>query len=533
MLTKQVQENTVDIPLLTGPFDYCTGISEEECPFKHNCPALVRFKDNSYALVNGIGYPDHKIIDDNVIEFYSEEEYDMAVERWQLIELWHREEAEKILRAHPYRKTEGMKALEETQLKLKRDIVKRRLPAIDKIILRNFGMVNPENIDDYITHKGFHALKIALKSLTSEKVVQEIEKSGLRKREGKGLEVGEELNISSRYLSDQKYVVCTTMEGDPALSINKKIIEGDPLSIIEGMIITGYATGSNLGYIYCLGKDILTIKKIKNAISQAEKKHYLGENILGSDFSFTIEVKEGNGDFACLEESALIASLCGKEARCQNTSLLPSNSGKNKCQTLINNVETFANIVPIILNGSKWYRAIGSVKSKGTKIFQITSENNNEKLIEVPMGTPIKEVIKMGGKPGDERSVKAVNLGGPLGYILSHKQLDTPLDFETMENLGIMMGSGGFSVMDYNTDMAKTVKSFLEFTHKESCGKSVPCRIGSKRMLEILTRITEGKEKNDDMEQLQEIALVMKDSASCFLGQNIPNPVLSFVNHFH
>jgi NADH:ubiquinone oxidoreductase subunit F (NADH-binding) len=402
-----------------------------------------------------------------------------------------------------------------------------------KIILRNYGVINPEDIDDYISHKGFQALQKALQSLTPEEVIREIKESGLRKREGHGAPVGEELSLSRGCLSDRKYIVCTTIEGDPTLAVNKKVLEGDPLSIIEGMIITGYAIEATVGYIYCQRKNSLTLKRIKNAIAQAKKRNYLGKNILKTAFSFDIEVKEGNGDFVCIEDTALIASLEGKKARSRTKPPLPAQSGIDAFPTFVSTVETFANIVPVIINGPEWYRGIGTEMSTGTKIFQITSGIVNGNLIEVPLGTPLKEVITMGDEPVDLHAIKAIQLGGPLGCILPREQVDIALDFEAMERLGILMNTTGLTIVEEGTDMAKAVHSFLKFTHKESCGKCVTCRIGSKRMLEILDRIIEGNEKTDDLEQLREIALVMKDSALCILGQNIPNPVLSFVNHFH
>jgi NADH:ubiquinone oxidoreductase subunit F (NADH-binding) len=402
----------------------------------------------------------------------------------------------------------------------------------ESIVLRNYGVIDPENIDENIARKGFKALDKALTTLTPEKVIQEIENSGLRKREGKGLPVADELNLARGKSSHKKYVVCNTTEWDPASSINKKIIESDPLSIIEGMSIVAYAIGAVSGYIYCQGGNSLASSRIKNAISQAEERNYLGENILGSGFSFTIEVKEGAEDFVCIEETALIASLEDKKARSCTKPPLPAQSGIHNCPTIINSVETFANIAPIILNGSEWFRAIGTEKSKGTKIFQITSGAENGKLIEVSMGTSLTEVIKEEGTSIDTQSLKAIHLGGPLGCALFQEQLDTTLDFESMEVLGIVMGQGSISLVEQSTDIARLVQSFLEFTHKESCGKCVPCRIGSKRMVEILSRISEGQEKENDVESLREIALAMKDSALCTLGQNIPNPVLSFIDHF-
>ena len=401
----------------------------------------------------------------------------------------------------------------------------------DTIVLRNYGLIDPENSDEYFARKGFKALDKALHALSPEKIIQEIENSGLRKREGKGVPVADDLNLARRNSSHKKYVVCNTTEWDPASSINRKIIESDPLSIIEGMSIVAYAIGSDSGYIYCQRGNSLVVSRIKNAISQAEERNCLGENILGSGFSFSIEVKEGDEDFVCIEETALIASLEDKKARSCSKPPLPAQSGIHKCPTIINSVETFANSAPIILNGSEWFRAIGTEKSKGTKIFQITAGADNGKLIEVPMGTPLTEVIKGAGTSIDTHSLKAIHLGGPLGCALFQEQLDTTLDFESMEAMGIVMGQGGISLVEKSTDIAKLVQSFLEFTHKESCGKCVPCRIGSKRMVEILARISEGKEKENDVESLREIALAMKDSALCTLGKNIPNPVLSFIDH--
>ena len=403
-----------------------------------------------------------------------------------------------------------------------------------RIALRNCGFIDPENIEECIGRDGYSALAKCLTEMTPEAVIDEIKRSGLRGRGGGGFPTGLKWEFARKYQADQKYVVCNADEGDPGAFMDRSIMEGDPHSVIEAMAICGYSIGASKGLVYIRAEYPLAIERLRIAIEQAEKYGLLGENILGTDFSFHIEIRYGAGAFVCGEESALIHSMEGHRGEHTTKPPFPAESGYLNKPTNVNNVETLANI-PVILNkGADWFASIGTERSKGTKVFALAGKINNVGLIEVPMGTTLREVIyEIGGGIKNGKKFKAVQTGGPSGGCLTEKHLDTPIDFDNLLAAGSMMGSGGMIVMDEDDCMVAVAKFYLEFIVEESCGKCSPCRIGNKRLLEILTRITEGKGTMEDLDNLRNLSQVIKDTALCGLGQTSPNPVLSTLEHFY
>ncbi len=404
-----------------------------------------------------------------------------------------------------------------------------------KIALRNCGHIDPESIEEYEKNKGYEAIKkISKEKLTPEQIISVVMDSGMRGRGGGGFSTGMKWKFASNNVSNQKYVICNADEGDPGAFMDRSLLEGDPHSILEGMIICGYAIGASEGYIYCRAEYPLAIKRLNIAIEQAKNKGYLGKDIFGiPGFNFDIKIKEGAGAFVCGEETALIASIEGERGMPRRRPPFPAESGLWENPTNINNVETFANIPWIIYNGADKYNKYGTEKSKGTKVFALTGKINNGGLVEVPMGVTIEEIIyKLGGGiPGDKK-FKAVQLGGPSGGCIPEYLSHTPIDYDSVNATGAIMGSGGMVVMDETTCVVDIAKFFLDFTQKESCGKCTFCRIGTKRMLEILTRITEGEGQEGDIETLEELSNTIKDSSLCGLGQTAPNPVLTTIKYF-
>jgi len=402
-----------------------------------------------------------------------------------------------------------------------------------RIALRNCGFINPENIEEYIARDGYVALGKALTEMTPESVIQEIIDSGLRGRGGGGFPTGLKWDITRKVQASQKYVVCNADEGDPGAFMDRSILEGDPHSILEAMAINGYCTGANQGLIYIRAEYPLAVERLKIAISQAIEYGLLGNNIFGTDFSFHIEIRYGAGAFVCGEETALIHSMEGQRGEATSKPPFPSEQGYKGYPTNVNNVETYANIPIILIKGAEWFSSIGTEKSKGTKVFALAGKVNNVGLIEVPMGTTLREVIfGIGGGIKDGKKFKAVQTGGPSGGCLTEKHLDLPIDYDNLLDVGSMMGSGGMIVMDEDDCMVAVAKFYLEFTVEESCGKCTPCRVGNKRLLEILKRFTEGKGEEEDMQTLENLGKVIKDTALCGLGQTSPNPVLSTMEHF-
>ena len=402
-----------------------------------------------------------------------------------------------------------------------------------RIVLRNCGFINPENIDEYIAREGYMALGKVISEMTPQDVIQEIKKSGQRGRGGAGFPTGLKWEIASKNKSDEKYVVCNADEGDPGAFMDRSVLEGDPHSVLEAMAICGYAIGASHGLIYIRAEYPLAVHRLKVAIGQAREYGLLGKNIFGSDFSFDIELRYGAGAFVCGEETALIHSMEGLRGEPTIKPPFPAESGFRGKPSNVNNVETFAAIPIIILKGADWYNKIGTEKSKGTKVFALAGKINNVGLIEVPMGTTLREIIfEIGGGIRDDKKFKAVQTGGPSGGCLTEKHLDTPIDFDNLVAAGSMMGSGGMIVMDEDNCMVSVAQFFLEFTVEESCGKCAPCRIGNKRLHELLTQITEGKGKMEDLDRLRNMSQVIKDTALCGLGQTSPNPVLSTLDNF-
>jgi len=402
-----------------------------------------------------------------------------------------------------------------------------------RVALRNCGLIDPENINEYIGREGYSALADCLLNKKPEEVVDIVKRSGLRGRGGAGFPTGNKWEFAAKSQSDIKYVVCNADEGDPGAFMDRSIMEGDPNSIIEAMAICGYAIGAKYGLIYVRAEYPLAIHRLKVAISQAHELGLLGENILGTGFSFDISIRYGAGAFVCGEETALIHSMEGHRGEPTLKPPFPAVQGYKKYPTNVNNVETWANIPIIFQKGPEWFASIGTEKSKGTKVFALAGKINNVGLIEVPMGTTLREVIyEIGGGIKDGKKFKAVQTGGPSGGCLTEKHLDIPIDYESLGAAGSMMGSGGMIVMDEDNCMVQVARFYLGFIVEESCGKCNPCRIGNKRMLEILDRIVAGKGTVEDLEKLEELALVIKDTALCGLGQTSPNPVLSTLTNF-
>ncbi|HBV99190.1 MAG: NADH dehydrogenase [Peptococcaceae bacterium BICA1-7] len=402
-----------------------------------------------------------------------------------------------------------------------------------RIALRNTGVINPESVEEYIARDGYRALGRVLSKMTPEQVVDTIKESGLRGRGGAGFPTGLKWEFTARSAGYPKYVVCNADEGDPGAFMDRSILEGDPHSVLEAMAICGYAIGSPMGYIYVRAEYPLAVERLSKAIDKAREYGLLGENIFGTAFNFDIEIRVGAGAFVCGEETALLASIEGRRGEPRPKPPFPAQEGLWGKPTVINNVETLASIAPIIINGAQWFAAIGTEKSKGTKVFALAGKINNTGLVEVPMGTPLREIIFDigGGIPGGKK-FKAVQTGGPSGGCIPAKHLDTPVDYESLTSLGTIMGSGGMIIVDEDTCMVDLAKFFLEFVQEESCGKCAPCRIGTKRMLEILQRITSGKGREGDIELLEELSGGIKNSALCGLGQTAPNPVISTLRYF-
>ncbi len=402
-----------------------------------------------------------------------------------------------------------------------------------RLVLAHCGTINPEQIEEYIAVGGYEGLGKALTLMTPEEVVEEVKKSGLRGRGGGGFPTGLKWSFAKQSVNDKKYVICNADEGDPGAFMDRSVLEGDPHKILEGMAICGYAIGADEGYIYVRAEYPLAIKRLRVAIEQAEAMGFLGENIFSSGFNFQIHIKEGAGAFVCGEETALMASIEGKRGMPRPRPPFPAVSGLWGKPTNINNVETFANVPQIIVNGADWYCQFGTEKSKGTKVFALTGKINNTGLAEVPMGITMREIIyDIGGGINNGKKFKAVQIGGPSGGCLPEELLDLPIDYDSLTAVGAMMGSGGLVVMDEDTCMVDVAKFFLNFTQSESCGKCTPCREGTKRMLEILTRITEGQGREGDIELLEDMAKNIKETALCGLGQTAPNPVLSTLKYF-
>ncbi|OPZ57647.1 MAG: NADP-reducing hydrogenase subunit HndC [Bacteroidetes bacterium ADurb.BinA012] len=402
-----------------------------------------------------------------------------------------------------------------------------------RIALRNCGFINPENIDEYIARDGYASLGKCISELTPADVIDIIKKSGLRGRGGAGFPTGLKWEIASKNKADQKYVVCNADEGDPGAFMDRSVLEGDPHSVLEAMTICGYAIGASKGLIYIRAEYPLAIHRLKIALKQSKEYGLLGKNIFGTDFNFDIELRYGAGAFVCGEETALISSMEGRRGEPTNKPPFPAEKGFFGKPSNVNNVETFANIPVIISKGWEWFSSIGTEKSKGTKVFALAGKINNVGLIEVPMGTTLREIIfEIGGGIKNGKKFKAVQTGGPSGGCLTEKHLDTPIDFDNLVAAGSMMGSGGMIVMDEDDCMVSIAKFFLAFTVEESCGKCAPCRVGNKRLLELLTHITKGNGTMADIDRLKNMCNVIKDTSLCGLGQTSPNPVLSTINNF-
>ena len=402
-----------------------------------------------------------------------------------------------------------------------------------RIALKNCGVIDPENIDEYIAFDGYKALEKVLFDMTPDEVIDEVTNSGLRGRGGAGFPTGKKWAFTKMANGTQKYVVCNADEGDPGAFMDRSILEGDPHCIVEAMMIAGYAIGANKGYIYVRAEYPIAVHRFQTAIDQAKEYGILGTNIFGTDFEFDLEIRLGAGAFVCGEETALLESVEGKSGRPRLKPPFPANAGLWQKPTLINNVETYANITKIILNGAEWYSNIGTENSKGTKVFALGGNVVNIGLVEVPMGTTLREIIFDigGGIPGG-REFKAAQTGGPSGGCIPAENLDIQIDYESLGSIGSMMGSGGLIVMDDTKCMVNLAKFYLGFTVDESCGKCNPCRIGTKRMLEILDKITEGNGTLEDIEKLEELAEIIKITSVCGLGQTAPNPVLSTLRYF-
>ena len=402
-----------------------------------------------------------------------------------------------------------------------------------RIALKNCGVIDPENIDEYIAFDGYKALEKVLFNMTQDEVIETILNSGLRGRGGAGFPTGKKWSFTKMAKGDQKYVVCNADEGDPGAFMDRSILEGDPHCVVEAMMIAGYAIGANKGYIYVRAEYPIAVKRFQIAIDQAREYGILGKNIWNSGFDFELEIRLGAGAFVCGEETALLESIEGRRGQPRLKPPFPANEGLFGKPTLINNVETYANVTKIILNGADWYSGIGTEKSKGTKVFALGGNVNNIGLVEVPMGITLREIVfDIGGGIPNGRKFKAAQTGGPSGGCLTEEHLDTPIEYESLQAIGSMMGSGGLIVMDDSKCMVNLAKFYLGFTVDESCGKCTPCRIGTKRLLEMLDKITEGKGEEGDIEKLERLCINIQKASVCGLGQTAPNPVLSTIKYF-
>jgi len=418
---------------------------------------------------------------------------------------------------------ENIKSLDEV------DFYKKQM----RVALRNCGVIDPEKIDEYIAFDGYKALGKVLTEMTPEQVIDILKRSGLRGRGGAGFPTGLKWEFTYKAPGDQKYVCCNADEGDPGAFMDRSVLEGDPHAVLEAMAIAGYAVGANQGYIYVRAEYPIAVKRLTIAIGQAREYGLLGKNIFGTGFDFDIEIRLGAGAFVCGEETALIASIEGKRGEPRPKPPFPAVKGLFGKPTLLNNVETYANIPQIILKGPEWFASMGTEKSKGTKVFALGGKINNTGLVEIPMGTTLREIIyDIGGGIPKGKAFKAAQTGGPSGGCIPAAHLDTPIDYDSLAQIGSMMGSGGLIVMDEDNCMVDIARYFLDFTVDESCGKCPPCRIGTKRMLEILERITQGKGEEGDIEKLEALAKNIKATALCGLGQTAPNPVLSTLRYF-
>ncbi|MDR1906485.1 MAG: NADH-quinone oxidoreductase subunit NuoF [Clostridiales bacterium] len=402
-----------------------------------------------------------------------------------------------------------------------------------RLALKNCGVINPENIDEYIAYDGYSALAKVLTEMTPQEVIDVIKTSGLRGRGGAGFPTGNKWQFAHDVLGDTKYVCCNADEGDPGAFMDRSVLEGDPHAVIEAMAIAGYAIGSNQGYVYIRAEYPIAVERLDIAIKQAKEYGLLGENIFGTDFSFDIEIRLGAGAFVCGEETALMTSIEGNRGEPRPRPPFPAVKGLFQKPTILNNVETYANIAQIILKGADWFRSIGTEKSKGTKVFAVGGKIQNTGLVEVPMGTTLRTIIEdIGGGIPNGKKFKAAQTGGPSGGCIPASHLDIAIDYENLLAIGSMMGSGGLIVMDEDTCMVDIAKFFLEFTVEESCGKCTPCRIGTKRLYELLEKVTKGKATEATLQEMEKLCYYIKDNSLCGLGQTAPNPVLSTLRYF-
>ena len=420
------------------------------------------------------------------------------------------------------------KVIEETD-SAESDFFKKQM----RVALRNCGRINPENIDEYIAYDGYAALGKVVTEMTPEDVIKVMLDSGLRGRGGAGFPTGRKWDFARKSPSDKKYVCCNADEGDPGAFMDRSILEGDPHVVLEAMAIAGYAIGSDQGYIYVRAEYPIAVERLEIAIKQAKEYGLLGKNIFGTDFSFDIELRLGAGAFVCGEETALMTSIEGHRGEPRPRPPFPAVKGLFEKPTILNNVETYANVPQIIMKGADWFKTIGSERSRGTKVFAVGGKIKNTGLVEIPMGTPLRDIIyDIGGGIPNGKKFKAAQTGGPSGGCIPASLIDTPIEYDTLIEIGSMMGSGGLIVMDEDTCMVDIAKFFLAFTVEESCGKCPPCRIGTKRMYDILDKITKGKGEVKDIDDLYELAEAIKTSALCGLGQTAPNPVLSTLRYF-
>ena len=448
------------------------------------------------------------------------------------------EDVEKIVSEHLY-KGRVVKELELSDVDLETG---EKILDIDKIkfyekqqriALRNCGKINPEDITEYIAIDGYEALGKALTTMTPQEVIDEMKASGLRGRGGAGFPTGTKWQFQKNEPGDEKYVICNADEGDPGAFMDRSILEGDPHAVLEGMAIMAYAVGAHLGYIYVRAEYPIAVSRLRIAIEQAHEYGLLGKDIFGTGFDFDIEIRLGAGAFVCGEETALIASIEGKRGMPRPKPPFPTAHGVWGKPTSINNVETLANVPQIINTGAAWYSSIGTETSKGTKVFALGGKIRNTGLVEIPMGTTLREIIyEIGGGCPNDKNFKAVQTGGPSGGCLTEKELDTPIDYDTLIKAGSMMGSGGMIVLDEDNCMVDVAKFYMEFICEESCGKCTPCRVGTKRLLEMLTEITEGRGTLELLDEMEQLCYEIKDTALCGLGQTAPNPVLSTLNMF-